>query len=85
MSLLCYLSFGIVLGAGLGLGYATSLLCLRAEAGGVVSQVNKISGISKLTYAAELISEIDDLFTYPSCQRCDFGYYREILYHCYGR
>ncbi|WP_125373468.1 penicillin-binding protein PBP1B [Streptococcus cristatus] len=64
-----FIFFGIVLGAGLGLGYAASLFSDVSvpKQEELVSQVNKISGISKLTYAnGELISEIDnDLLRIP--------------------
>ena len=64
-----FIFFGIVLGAGLGLGYAASLFSDVSvpKQEELVSQVNKISGISKLTYAnGDLISEIDnDLLRIP--------------------
>lgn len=64
-----FIFFGIVLGAGLGLGYAASLFSDVSVPNQeeLVSQVNKLSGISKLTYAdGELISEIDnDLLRIP--------------------
>ena len=64
-----FIFFGIVLGAGLGLGYAASLFSDVSvpKQEELVSQVNKISGISKLIYAdGELISEIDnDLLRIP--------------------
>ena len=64
-----FIFFGIVLGAGIGLGYAASLFSDVSvpKQEELVSQVNKISGISKLTYAnGELISEIDnDLLRIP--------------------
>lgn len=64
-----FIFFGVVLGAGLGLGYAASLFSDVSVPNQeeLVSQVNKLSGISKLTYAdGELISEIDnDLLRIP--------------------
>ncbi|MBP2620491.1 penicillin-binding protein PBP1B [Streptococcus panodentis] len=64
-----FIFFGVVLGAGIGIGYAASLFSNvevpKEEE--LVQQVNNISGISKLVYSnGSLISEVDnDLLRIP--------------------
>lgn len=64
-----FILFGVVLGAGIGVGYGASLFS-KTEVPNqeeLLQQVNNISGISKLTYSdGSLISEIDnDLLRIP--------------------
>ena len=64
-----FILFGVMLGAGIGIGYAASLFSDVQVPGQeeLVQQVNNISGISKLTYSdGSLISDVDsDLLRIP--------------------